>query len=232
MSRLFAVTGGLLFVVSLLFAAFAFATWFGEARPWSFDLAWRATLVDVALFTIFALHHSLFARSGLKSLVERVWPPALERSLYVWVASALFLLTCGLWQAVPGVLWRTSGTARTLMIAGQLIAAAFTLVAAGRLDVLDLAGLRTAADPARAALRHVDDTGPYGLVRHPIYLGWLGMVWLSPTMTGTRLVFAATSCLYLLIAIPFEERDLRRTFGDAYARYATRVKWRLVPFVH
>jgi protein-S-isoprenylcysteine O-methyltransferase Ste14 len=55
------------------------------------------------------------------------------------------------------------------------------------------------------------------------------MVWPTPTMTGTRLVFAAVSTLYLVAAIPFEERSLRRQFGDAYGAYASEVRWRMVP---
>jgi protein-S-isoprenylcysteine O-methyltransferase Ste14 len=51
-------------------------------------------------------------------------------------------------------------------------------------------------------------------------------------MTGTRLVFAAISCLYVLIAIPFEERSLLATTGGAYNRYVNQVKWKLLPGVY
>lgn len=71
--------------------------------------------------------------------------------------------------------------------------------------------------------------GPYGLVRHPIYLGWILVVFSAPTMTWTRLAFAVISCVYLILAIPLEERTLRATAGAAYDRYARRVRWRLIP---
>ena len=38
-------------------------------------------------------------------------------------------------------------------------------------------------------------------------------------MTGDRLAFAAITTLYLVVAIPWEERSLVRSFGDDYARY-------------
>jgi len=57
-------------------------------------------------------------------------------------------------------------------------------------------------------------------------------VWLTPVMNGTGLVFALTSCIYLLLAVPYEERDLRQTFGIAYDRYAERVRWKFLPFVY
>jgi methanethiol S-methyltransferase len=50
-----------------------------------------------------------------------------------------------------------------------------------------------------------------------------------PVMTMTRLVFAITSSVYLLIAIPFEERSLRHSSGGAYEQYMRKVPWRLVP---
>jgi protein-S-isoprenylcysteine O-methyltransferase Ste14 len=74
--------------------------------------------------------------------------------------------------------------------------------------------------------------GPYGWVRHPIYAGWFLFVWGASTMTMTRLTFAIVSCLYLLIAIPIEERTMRSQAGDAYGRYMARVRWRILPGVY
>ena len=51
-------------------------------------------------------------------------------------------------------------------------------------------------------------------------------------MTGDRLLFAATTTVYLVVAIPWEERSLRRSFGDSYARYMRDVRWRMIPFIY
>jgi protein-S-isoprenylcysteine O-methyltransferase Ste14 len=230
MKRPFAVIGGVLFVASLLYFAVSYTWRFaGMGGPWSVAAAQDPIAINILLFSAFALHHSIFARTGIKAWIARVWPPPLERSLYVWVSSLLFLLACVFWQPVPGVLWRVSDPAAMAMQAGQLVALIFILAAARELDVLTLAGIRQVLAPAAPAPPTLDDTGPYRLVRHPIYLGWSLLVWLAPTMNGTRFVFAATSCLYLFLAVPFEERDLRRVFGEAYDRYARRVRWRMLP---
>ena len=73
--------------------------------------------------------------------------------------------------------------------------------------------------------------GPYGWVRHPIYLGWMLLVFGVGTMTMTRLVFAVVSSVYILIAIPFEERTIRAS-SPGYAEYMRRVRWKLVPHVY
>jgi protein-S-isoprenylcysteine O-methyltransferase Ste14 len=48
----------------------------------------------------------------------------------------------------------------------------------------------------------------------------------------TRFVFAVVAAVYLVAAIPLEERTLRRTSPDRFRRYASRVRWRLVPGVY
>jgi len=74
-------------------------------------------------------------------------------------------------------------------------------------------------------------SGPYGWVRHPIYSGWFLFVFAVPTMTMTQFVFAVTSSAYLLIAIPLEERSLRRSSAGAYDHYMQQVRWKLLPHV-
>ena len=73
-------------------------------------------------------------------------------------------------------------------------------------------------------------SGPFAIVRHPIYLGWVLMVFATPVMTTSRLLFAVISTAYLIAAIPFEERSLLETHRDAYGAYQKQMRWRLIPF--
>ena len=225
-----ALAGGLIFAGSLLYFSWQYA--FGFDTPaagssWIFPAS-----VNLLLFSAFALHHSVFARSGVKDALTRLVPPSLERTTYVWIASLLFIAICAVWQPVPGVAWHIEGAGAVVLRLVQLGGVIFTLVAARRLDVLDLAGVRAAMQLPSDRPMKLDDHGPYGLVRHPIYLGWILMVWPAPLMNGTRLTFAAISTIYLVIAIQFEERDLRKVFGDAYGQYAQRVRHKIVPRIY
>jgi protein-S-isoprenylcysteine O-methyltransferase Ste14 len=226
-SRLFVFAGGVLFAGSLLFFAIRYASFFGADVPWSWAHGWKPAAIDVVLFVVFALHHSIFARTRLRAFVERHAPAGTERAIYVWVASLLFIGVTAAWQPVPGVLWSVTGPPALVFSAVQFAGIAFILLAVRRLGPLTLAGIR---DP-EASPTLVDD-GAYGLVRHPIYLGWFLIVWSPAIMNGTRLVFAAVSCAYLIVAVVFEERDLRRTFGEAYVRYAQRVRSKMIPGIY
>jgi methanethiol S-methyltransferase len=226
-ARAFAWGGAVLFAAALAYFLFSYAVTFGEIAAG--DPGPRDILIDVALFSLFALHHSVFARPPVRAFVQRHVPPHLERSAYVWVASLMLIGVCALWRAVPGALWQLQPPWSWAAIAVQVAGVWLTLHAATVIDPLDLAGLRWKQTDGRFEFR---TAGPYGWVRHPIYLGWMLLVFSVGTMTLTRLVFAAVSSVYILIAIPLEERTIRATSGGAYEDYMRQVPWKLIPRIY
>jgi methanethiol S-methyltransferase len=225
----FTSLGALLFFLSLAYFLFSYVTVFGVPAS-AGDLVVPITW-NVGLFTVFALHHSLFARERVRAAVARALPQPLERSFYVWVASLLFIAVCALWRPVPGVAWQVEGPAAWGLRALQAAAVWIILRSAMILDIWELAGVRN-PEGFRLPTAEFRTTGPYGRVRHPIYSGWFLMVFAVSPMTMTRLVFAVVSCAYLIVAIPFEERSMRSLAGGAYERYAKQVPWRLIPRIY
>jgi methanethiol S-methyltransferase len=231
-ARVAAWGGGAAFVASLGYFLYAYLVRFGRAVP---DGPWLpATALNVTLFTAFALHHSAFARTPLKAWLRRTVDPRLERTVYVWISSLLFLAVCWLWRPVPGELYHLAGPGWWLAVALQGAGVLLTHLGSGALDALQLAGIRQLHAPADAQDRPAAlvTSGVYRLVRHPLYFGWALLVFGAPHMTLTRFTFAVISTLYLMLAIPWEERSLRDTFGPAYADYQRRVRWRMLPFLY
>ncbi len=76
-------------------------------------------------------------------------------------------------------------------------------------------------------------TGPYGIVRHPIYTGLLVMFLGTAIAYGSYSAFAGTALMAAayLRKIRLEERWMREEFGEAYDRYAAEVR-ALVPFLY
>lgn len=244
-ARVFAWAGALLFFGSLAYFLYAYTVTYGVAAPLGDPT--RAITSNVALFTFFAAHHSLFARHRVRRWVTAMLPTGLERSLYVWIASLIFIAVCAWWQPVPGIAWSADGAALWGLRALQVAGIGLSLGSAAILDIWELAGLtvrrpeglrlpgdekRSVAGSPQASGLEFKTRGPYGWVRHPIYSGWLLLVFAASPMTMTRLLFAVVSGVYLLIAIPFEERSMQAISHGAYERYRAQVRWRLIPRVY
>jgi len=224
--KLFRWSGALVFLLSLLSFVAIYGIRLREPAPEDGSTV-RDAIVNVVLFTIFALHHSIMARTGAKAWLMRIVPPDLERSVYVWIASLLFLLVCWMWQPLPGVIWQTRGPGLALYVA-QIFGIALTLKAAQIVGIWELAGVKQPDGTKPIEFRA---EGPFAIVRHPVYLGWVLMVFATPVMTTSRLLFAVTSTAYLIAAIPLEERSLVEAFGHKYVAYQAQMKWRLIPFI-
>ena len=234
----FAWCGAVVFAVSLLVFLYCYLVAFG--RPVAAAATARPIAIDAVLFTVFALHHSVFARPAVKQLVTAALPAPVERALYTWVSSLLFLLVCAGWRRVPGELYHLGGPAAGAGFALQGLAIWLTARSSAQLDLLDLAGVRPllargvmTPDP-HAKADHVPlvTTGLYGFVRHPLYFSWALLVFATPHMTMTRFTFAILSTGYLAIAIPFEERSLLAVFGPRYRDYQRNVRWRMIPGIY
>src|SRR5262245_25216489 len=227
MTKLIAWIGGAVFVASLAVTAWWYFIQLGHPQPFT---GWTAAVIDALLVTIFAGHHSLFARERVKRALTFI-PHALNRSSYVWIASLLLIAVVALWQPIGGTVYRIASPFALANAAVQAAGVLLIASAVAGLDPLELAGIRQASG-APMKLEPLQVGGPYRFVRHPLYLGWMLALFGTAQMTGDRLAFSALTSAYLVIAMPWEERSMRQSFGADYDRYAAQVRWRVLPFIY
>jgi protein-S-isoprenylcysteine O-methyltransferase Ste14 len=223
----------------VFFATFLYAVGFlgNFAVPKSIDSGregsvWEALAIDGALLALFALQHSIMARSWFKNAWTRIVPEAAERSTYVLFSSIALMLLFWQWLPIGGSIWDAGE--------GPLAAAVIGLYATGWLLVLlstalinhfDLFGLRQVyLFLIGKKYTPLEFRTPflYRIVRHPLYVGWIMVFWSAPVMTSARLFFAVMTTAYILVAIRFEEADLAKAHGSKYERYRREVPM-LVP---
>ena len=181
-----------------------------------------ALLVNAGLLALFAVQHSVMARPFFKRWITRYIPEPAERSTYTLTASLALLLLFWFWRPLGGVLWQVENpSARMLLQAGSALGWLLVLGTTFLINHFDLFGLRQVwlhfRNREYTALQF-NTPGPYKLIRHPLYVGFLCAFWFTPTMTATHLFFAVMTTGYILVAIQFEERDLQKVHPE-YADY-------------
>jgi len=186
----------------------------------------EALLINLGLLTLFAVQHSGMARPAFKRWFTRFIPAAAERSTYVLLSTVCLALLMYFWAPLGGVIWQVGSRWAELSMIGLYLASwGLLLYATFLIDHFDLFGLRQSwfalQDKEPPALKFVTPA-LYRIVRHPIYVGWLGIVWFTPTMTVTHLVFAIGATLYIFAGIQLEERDLERAHPE-YSQYKRKV---------
>lgn len=188
---------------------------------------WGALGVDLGLLLLFGVQHSVMARPAFKRAWTRLVPPEIERSTYVLVSSVAIAALMLLWRPIGPLVWDvTHPLGRAVMwclfAGGWLMVPLVSLL----INHFDLFGTRQtwlAFKGRPYTPLPFGVPGVYGIVRHPLYVGWMLAFWATPTMSVGHLVFALGATLYMLVAIPIEERDLIAHHGETYERYRASV---------
>jgi protein-S-isoprenylcysteine O-methyltransferase Ste14 len=144
----------------------------------------------------------------------------------VLTLAAIVMIAASYWPVPRAVLWSLPAAWSWVMFALVVAGLGFTWLARLHLGPL------WSSTSAPTEDHRIVDTGPYGIVRHPVYAGLL-LAALATAVERGR-IEAVAGALVLVAAVSLraklEERFLRRDLGDeAYASYRRRVPM-LLPF--
>ncbi len=167
----------------------------------------------------FAAFHSLTVSEGYERLARRVMGErkfdAFHRLLFTTYSFAATAATLLYVHSLPDApLYRAEGWLRIALHAVQASGAALLLWTPWNLR--EFIGLR----PPQRQLH----TGKaYGIVRHPLYLGFSVLLAFQPVQTRNSFATTASIVAYFYLATFLEERRMERAFGEAYKEYRKRV---------
>lgn len=174
-------------------------------------LTWLVTWILAAGWSArVASHHDLGAESPSRVLT----------------LAAIVMVLMSYWPVAWGVLWTTPETIGWSMFILVVLGLGFTWAARLHLGPL------WSSTSAPTEDHRIVDSGPYGVVRHPVYAGLLLAVMATAIERGRIEAVAAALVLIAGVSLraKLEERFLRRDLGDAaYSAYRARVPM-LIPF--
>tara|TARA_R110002074_G_scaffold122612_9_gene257394 strand:+ start:17313 stop:18050 length:738 start_codon:yes stop_codon:yes gene_type:complete len=192
-----------------------------------------ALLINVGLMSLFAIQHSVMARPIFKEWFNKYINPAIERSTYVLLSSLILILMYWKWQPMTTIVWDTDGLVSTIIMvvffSGWVIVFLSTLMIS-HFELFGLTQIYQNFKDQSMTTPKFQVNWFYKLVRHPIMLGFIIAFWAAPTMTFGRLLFAAVTTAYILIAVKYlEEKDLKHLIGKDYEAYQKNVPM-IIPF--
>ena len=182
--------------------------------------------IDSFLAIQFAVLHSAMLWPPIRSWLNRKMPPALGGSFFSAATCVSLFLTMEFWTPSPTSVWQVDGMALWVVFSLFLTswcALTYSLWLTGF-------GLQTGYSPWWAWVRRRETPrrtfspkGAYKLIRHPVYLSFLGLVWFNPSMTMDRLTLALLWTTHLYVGSYLKDRRLERFIGQPYREYETRV---------
>ncbi|MFP5259875.1 MAG: methyltransferase family protein [Acidobacteriota bacterium] len=177
-----------------------------------------------------AVLHSLTMSRGCKRLLAGVLGPrfAFYRLGFTIVSLASFALVLAVLPRLPQTLYHAPSPVAWGLWSVRLAAIVFFLWTVAAFDLGEFTGLRQAVrypegriglDGETAPAGALVVTGPYRIVRHPMYLAATAYLFADPDMTLEKLAFAVFALAYFVVGSFLEERRLVATFGPAYQAY-------------
>lgn len=186
-----------------------------------------AAAADAILALLFAVPHSLFLVPAVRRwMIARGVHAPLYGCFFCVVTCLALLATILCWRPIDVVLWRAPppfAAVVTWCFFGSWAALLYSLHLTGL-------GWQTGLTPwwhwvrrHPVPKRGFVERGVYRVLRHPVYLSFLGLIWFTPVITLDRAVLIAVWSGYIFVGSVLKDRRLLHFLGAAYRDYQARV---------
>lgn len=223
LNRILGITFGVV-THALLAASVWYVFWFLKGGVVATETG--SLTIDVALCAQFGILHSLLLHPAVRQRLS-TWIESPHYGCFFCTVTCLSLLgTIYGWQPSPDVWWILPQPWHTLI--GLAYLGSWVLL----LYSISLTGfgwqsgatpwwnwVRGLAPPQRPVVMH----SLYRWLRHPVYLGFLGLIWCTPVMTTDRAILCAIWTAYVFVGSTLKDRRLEFFLGDRYREYQARV---------
>jgi len=181
---------------------------------------------DLALAGQFVVVHSALLHPAVRHRLEPYIGSAFYGCFFCLTTCAQLWLAIALWRGGSQTLWQSRGPAAAALEAGfygSWIALFYSLWLNGL-------GHQTGWTPwwhwlrrRPAPRRQFAPRGAYRWLRHPVYLSFLGLIWLRPAMTLDHAILTSVWTPYIFIGSVLKDQRMVFHLGDRYRDYQSRV---------
>lgn len=200
-------------------------------------------LTVLLLMVAFAILHSWLAGRNIKQAIQRRIGERAYHGFYRLAYNFLAVLTLVPPFAIVifdsgNILWKIEGSVRFVLLGIQAIGVIGVVISLLQIDWQRFAGIRQVVayfngDPLPLPNEPLQIKGLYKVVRHPLYLFSLLVIWPMGTMSEALLMFNIGTTLYFIVGSVVEERRLVAAFGESYRRYQQETPWLIpLPKIH
>ncbi len=183
-------------------------------------------VLDVLMAACFAWPHSLLLVPQVQRWIKRYIEPAMMGCVHCVATCISLWILFNTWTSSNVMLWDLHGSAETLMwwlFYGSWAALLYSLWLSGM-------GYQTGLQPwiywllkKPAPRREFHQRGAYRIMRHPVYLSFLGLIWFTPHMSLDHVILTAVWTVYIYIGSYLKDKRLLFYIGQPYKEYAQRV---------
>ena len=181
--------------------------------------------LDTCLSLLFFIQHSGMVRTPFRRWLTRFISEEFSGAVYAIASGAVLTAVIVFWQEGAPV-FSATGVVRWSLRALFCLSILGFIWGGTSLKSFDPCGIRPILDRLRGRIpgkMPFSARGAYLLVRHPLYLFSILMIWSCPDLTTDRLLFNILWTVWIVIGAFLEERDLIAEFGDTYREYRKRV---------
>lgn len=187
---------------------------------------------DCLLAIWFAVAHSVMLVPATRKRLARWIPQPFYDSVFCVVTCLSLIVLFFGWRTSETLLWEANGAAQVVIhvcFLASWVALFYSLSLTGL-------GYQNGWTPfyywlirQRPPRREFRPTGAYKLIRHPVYLSFLGLVWFTPRMSLDHAALTAVWTAYIFYGSFLKDRRLQRFIGQPYREYMERVPgWPIV----
>lgn len=182
--------------------------------------------IDAAAALQFAIPHSVLLYPGTRAWITRWLPSAFYGLLFCFVTCASLWITFAVWRGSRIVVWEWPDSMKPAIEAGFLgswIALFYSLSLAGLGYQTGLAPWWHWVRRRPVPRREFRPVGVYRYCRHPAYLSFLGLVWLTPVVTLDRAALIGLWSVYVFVGSALKDKRLAGLIGEPYRQYQSKV---------